>query len=135
MARTQPRLEAGLIVDITEEDVARIRFAAGVLAALPVADRRTFAGRLAVDQYVALATPERVVALLDLAEHMTEAVEKINGMVAAAGFSNLEAALAAFARVGRQSLPFARSTWARPRPPPWRASCSAPWKARAPNCR
>lgn len=57
--------------------------------------------RLAVDQYVALATPERVVALLDLAEHMTEAVEKINGMVAAAGFSNLEAALAAFARVGR----------------------------------
>lgn len=101
MARTQPRLEAGLTVDITEEDVARIRFAAGVLAALPVADRRTFAGRLAVDQYVALATPERVVALLDLAEHMTEAVEKINGMVNAAGFSNLEDALAAFARMGR----------------------------------
>lgn len=88
-------------MDITEEDVARIRFAAGVLATLPVADRRTFAGRLAVDQYVALATPERVVALLDLAEHMTEAVEKINGMVNAAGFSNLEDALAAFARMGR----------------------------------
>lgn len=88
-------------MDISVEDVARIRFAAAVLSALPVADRSTFAGRLAVDQYVALATPGRVVALLDMAEHMTEAVEKINGMVAAAGFSNLETALAAFARVGR----------------------------------
>lgn len=60
----------------------------------------SFSGMVVARQYVSVVTPEHVEGLLDMGEQMCDAIERINKIVAAAGFSNLEQALNAIGRIG-----------------------------------
>lgn len=52
-------------------------------------------------QYFGVVKPELVLMLLDMGNQMTDAVEKIDQLVKAAGFDNLEQALKAIERIGK----------------------------------
>lgn len=89
------------MTDITPDHESKMRVAATVLSSIPGDWQDTLAGRAAVRQFVDIVRPELVVMLLDMGNQMTEAVEKIDAMVQAAGFDNLEQALKAIERIGK----------------------------------
>ena len=61
----------------------------------------SFGSRVMVRQYLDIVQPELVLMLLDMGNQMTQAVEKIDALVKAAGFDNLEQALKAIERIGK----------------------------------
>lgn len=62
---------------------------------------KTHAGRSMARNYVDKVRPELVLMLLDMGNQMTQAVEKIDALVKAAGFDNLEQALKGIERIGK----------------------------------
>lgn len=63
--------------------------------------QETYAGRSMARQYIDTVRPELVLMLLDMGNQMTDAVDRINTMVKAAGFDSLEDALAVIGRIGK----------------------------------
>lgn len=93
------------MTDITPEHEARMRCACNLLIAsreekMSHIDRQFFVS-VAKTEYADVVRPELVLMLLDMGNQMTEAIEKIDALVKAAGFDNLEQALRAIERIGK----------------------------------
>lgn len=93
------------MTDITPEHEVNMRIACHSLIAArdtPMSNvDRQFYGRATRNDYADVVRPELVLMLLDMGNQMTQAVEKIDALVKAAGFDNLEQALKAIERIGK----------------------------------
>lgn len=92
------------MTDITPQHEVKMRVACQALVGLHT-DRtdplESFGSRVMVRQYLDIVRPELVIGLLDMGNQITDAMERIDQMVKAAGFDNLENALKAIERIGK----------------------------------
>lgn len=83
------------MTDITPEHEALMRnYCERLIGITPISS-------VVYQQYFGAVRPELVLMLLDMGNQMTDAVERIDQMVKAAGFDNLEQALKGIERIGK----------------------------------